>query len=510
MSKVDCKQVDIWAAALHTGDLDEASRLRLAEHLDACDACRGRTFGITAMVELLQEEPARLPRHRVNAMWQQVEAASSQPAPARRPERRRNLALLAAAACAAMVALGLAWYLAGSDASAPRRAPSPAPAAPLATAPPAAAPRAPSLSKPAPQETMPTTPASRRWEIRWVDGQATTGAGSLASGAVLDQGDRLQVGRRGRALLVGPSEVVVVDEKTSLDLVGGKAGASRVRLVRGRITVLTRKQQPGATADAEHVEVAVGALMVRPVGTVFSINWTGAGQPEIALAEGKLLVRSPHRTVTLEAPAKLTWGEEPERLSGAAGRDLVRRLTSANKHRARPKSRPRAAVKPPPAAPRPPSLRMELRTLEGLLLRGKAAQVRARAEALLARPGAMAQREAPALHALVAETHMRQGSYARARSSYLRTWKAFPRTLYGMDALYSAASMELERLGKPARAAAHLKTYLSSYRKGRQREGAYYLLHRALTAQGKSDAAAGVAARYRAEFPQGQYRVLFR
>ena len=76
MPRTDCKQADIWAAALDAGELDEPSRLRLMEHLDDCQACRERAQGLSALAGLLRDEPAIFPRHRATAIWRNVEAAA--------------------------------------------------------------------------------------------------------------------------------------------------------------------------------------------------------------------------------------------------------------------------------------------------------------------------------------------------------------------------------------------------------------------------------------------------
>jgi TolA-binding protein len=66
-------------------------------------------------------------------------------------------------------------------------------------------------------------------------------------------------------------------------------------------------------------------------------------------------------------------------------------------------------------------------------------------------------------------------------------------------------SLELAQLGDPGAARARFERYLESYRRGRQREGAYLLLCRAFAQRGERERARAVAARYLAEFPRGQF-----
>lgn len=523
MSRYDCKKADLWAAALEAGELGEPSRLRLMEHLDDCPDCRQRAAGLSTLAELLREEPVSLQNHRANAIWRNVQAAAAD-APPRAvrtaPRRGRRVAFLAVA-CAATLALGAVLLLAGdtpnNEAVAPVARGDQPPAAVAHDQVPVPAP-SPLQARPAPEESTPELAANpdapRRWEISWVNGKASAKGRALGRGTTLTAGDKLQVAKEGRALLVGPSEVMVVGEGTSLGLEGSGAGDDRVRLERGQVTVLTRHGAKSENSPRHPVEVAVAGLVVRPLGTVFSVSYSGDGAPQISLAEGRLIVSSADRSVTLEAPASFTWGEEPLRLSGDRARRLLARLTSAGQ-RARPEP-PVAQPRPAKiqAAPAPPaeqdSLSGELRALEQLLREGKAAQVRARVEELLEDEAARQHRDAPALFSLVAESYMRQGNYPRARDAYIRTWQASRRSLHGMDALYNSGSIALDQLGQPGKARGHLERYLNDYRRGRQRQGAYYLLHRCLKQLDRADEAASLAAKYSAEYPKGQYLELLR
>ena len=522
MTRSDCKKADLWAAALEAGELSEPSRLRLKEHLDHCQACRQRTQGLSAMAEMLREEPVTLHRHQANALWRNIEAAAAAAPSASvqsRPRRRHHFVILAAA-CAAMIALGGVLLLAGNE-TVPRTIP---PTARKMDAPPSSAMNPKKGPAPAQVQQMPApqqpTPAQasdvrspRRWEISWINGKASASGRALGSGTTLTAGDNLQVAKEGRALLVGPSEVLVVGEGTSLGLEGSGAGNDRVRLERGQVTVLTRHGTKHDSGPRQPVEVAVAGLIVHPLGTVFSVSWSGTGAPQISLAEGRVVVQSANRSVTLDAPASLTWGEEPLRLSGDRARRLVARLTGAQQ-RTRPEvvvNQPRPARdKAPASTSRKDSLRGEIRALEQLLRDGKAAQVRARVEELLKDEGASQRAFAPALFNLVAESYMHQGNYPRARDAYLRTWQASRRSLHGMDALYNAGSIALDQLGQPAFARGHLKRYLADYPRGRQRQGAYYLLHRSLKQLGHAQAAAKLVTEYSKEYPRGQYLELLR
>jgi len=518
MPRTDCKQADIWAAALDAGELDEPSRLRLMEHLDDCQACRERAQGLSALAGLLRDEPAIFPRHRATAIWRNVEAAAmaAPPKPVRATPRRRRAIALACAA-AALLALGASLLLTAPDDSAPAPAPAVAKNTPKAPAPAAAqeavARTAPAAVMPAPAPVEPENDGKspRRWKISWVNGQAKTGDRALDSGATLTAGDSLQVASQGRALLVGPSEVLVVGEGTSLELEGSGAGDDRVRLERGQVTVLTRHEAKLDDGPRRPVEVAVANLVVRPMGTVFSVSWSGSGAPQISLAEGRLVVASATRSVTLEAPTRFTWGEQPRRLSGDRARRMVRRLTSAGQRdRQGASTAARSASGVSKKATGRSSLDAQVSALEQLLREGKTAQLRARVEELLGDEGLASNPAAPALFSLVAESYLRQGNYARARDAYLRTWKLGKRTRHGMDALYNAGTIALDQLRQPSTARGNLERYLASYPRGSQRQGAYYMLHRCLKQLGAAGEAASLADKYRAEFPSGQYLELLK
>lgn len=513
MTKWRCKEADVWTAAHLAGTLGDAERIRLQEHLDACSGCRRRAAGVGALVQLLREQTPQLSDSRREQLWRAVQRGpmveSAQTAAASEGHAWwqgmfRLPAWMGASAVAFTATLLLALWL-------------------WPGAPPAA----------------PTLP----WVAEGLEG-------------TLRPGQELRVPRDGRMVLRSPHETVVAVGGSKLRL--PRAADGPLELRHGELRIQTRVGQHS------RLMVRLGSLQVRPLGTAYRLRWPGSGL-HVAVDRGQVEVRSDAgRRVQVAAGQGLHWGRalraltrtERRELAALWGRSLlaaapavappvvaasppvvaasppvvaasppVRAATPvaapvvpplARATIVRPRSRvgarkvrPTAAAKTTPraASPAPPKTVAggELAAIERLLLLGKTEAARRDAGRLLSRGNARA-----ALQTLIAESWVRERHYNKACAAYLAAHAAEPASSLGATALYTAGALELEQLKRPDLAERRFTRYLDKYRQGRQREGAFYMLFRALRARGSAAAAAGVTQRYEREFPQGRYQAAMR
>ena len=506
MTKWRCKEADVWTAAHLAGTLGDAERIRLQEHLDGCSGCRRRAAGVGALVQLLREQTPQLSESRREQLWRAVQrgpaVGSAQTAASEGDTWWQGMfrlpAWMGASALAFTATLLLALWL-----------------------------------WPAPPPTAPTLP--------WV----AEGVGTL------QPGQELRVPHDGRMVLRSPHETVVAVGGSELRLPRVADGALELR--QGELRIQTRAGQHS------RLSVRLGALRVRPLGTAYRLRWPAAGL-HVAVDRGQVEVRSDDgRRVQVAAGQGLHWGRALRALTRTERRELaalwgrsrvavaatvapppvavtvapppvaatvapppvaatvapppvaatvtppLAGVTSVRPRVGARKVRPTVAAKTAPqaASPLPPKTVAvgELAAIERLLLVGKTEAARREAQQLLARGNARA-----ALQTLIAESWVRERLYKKACAAYLAAHAAEPTSSLGATALYTAGALELEQLKRPGLAERRFTRYLDSYRQGRQREGAFYMLFRALGARGSAAAAAGVRQRYRREFPQGRYR----
>jgi ferric-dicitrate binding protein FerR (iron transport regulator) len=455
-------------AAVDAGTLDEASRLRLLDHLESCPSCASRQQGIARIVEALRSEEVNARPERLQQLWRRTLAGTSTraAAPLRRLSRPR---LLLAAG------LGLAVLVAGAFAVLTLRPRAPAPTARIAA-------------------------GAARWQAL-----SLPEVGGPRAGSSFSTGDRLEVRDGGRAVLASASELVSLRGGTTLSFVE-EDGAPVLRLERGRISARSIAQgvRPERPAPGAML-IRAGAVRVRPLGTAFSVQHDPP-VVTVLVVEGKVEV-VPRAGVTMVlSPGQSFRGGAPGRLAEAERRELEAELGRAADALAPRPVRPATAPATPGPGPERPAERSfddELRAIERLLARGLAVQARTRAARLLERAPSS---HAPLLQRLIAESHVRERRYREARDAYLRTFTRFAGTAAGAEGLFMAGSLELDQLARPREAVRRFERYLSSYRKGRQREEAHYLLCRALLAVGERERARRAAASYLAEFPEGRYR----
>jgi hypothetical protein len=467
MSRQGCRQAELWLAAVDAGQLDDASRIRLLDHLERCPACTRQAQAVSWITAVLRAEPIEPRAEQLDRVWRRVHYASAA-APRSRPARyalRWRLALAAGLGLAALTAA-----LAIESGRSPTESVS-------------------FLRDAGRIRVLASRTPLRKDRIsRW---RATV----LARARWLVPGAELRVERGGRAVLTSEAERIVLEEETRVELVTEESGTSVVRLHAGALAART------LDGGGSRAIVAAGRLRVRPLGTLYAVRWR-AGAPAVEVAAGRVEVTGGGRRVVVSAGQTLRAGEAPTPLGDGRARELERALAAEEARALTPA--PTSAASTPTPAVVPLDLGVELRAIERLLARGQTAAARSRIERLRALPQAGARE--PTLTTLLAESFMRERRYARARDVYRQLALRHPRGRPGADALYMAATIELEQLGDARAAQTSLERYLARYPGGRQREGAYYLLCRALLQAGDAERASRAAARYLSEFPRGHYR----
>ncbi len=493
MSNRRCREAAGWLAAREAGSLEDAERIRLQEHLESCGGCRRQAAGMAGVVEMLRESTPRLGGGRADRLWAAV----------RRGELPRNASvetssgwlpqwLWAGAGAFALTLLVLA--VAGDAILGP-------PGADVA---------------PAPRDSSPL-PAG--WA--YLNGAAGGVFGELKPGRTLT------VPPRGRLAIRAPNELLSADGGTRLSVAG-----AALRLERG---VLRMRNLPGRRCQ---LSVQVGEVVVTPLGTAFEVR-RAAGEPiSVAVAHGSVRVSSPATHVIVRSGQR--WSSRKLlSLSRRGRRELAQRLgltvaavasvgkgassghgeqrgiaaalprvakpspkSVARSSRRAPRATRRVIHKPAKLSqPAPQVPAVDLRAIERLLLAGKPRQARQLARTAL--PSAGVQKAA--LHTLIAESLVRERWYPQAVAAYLAAYRAGVKSTVGADALYLAGVLELEQLRRPTLAKRRFSRYLSEYKRGRQRQGAHYMLVRSLRAAGDSAGARSAAKRYRSEFPRGRY-----
>ena len=540
-----CRQAERWMALQDTGELDADTGHLLREHLAACGPCRQQSKGLSSVVSLLREE-SFVPRPELFAkVMDGVQRERLESAPIF--GGWRPLAVAGAVALSAVVIGAVFWFMSR---------PEPEPANPMA-----------SLIGRSTSEVP--RDAQRLWRVMIASG-ANSGEASIDAGAELATGDEIRLSDSGIAVLIsGQGEVVVADggshfsvrdQGRTLELTGGtisvisdRAGQSEhqeisivtgewtvqpvgtefsvrfqaprpphVRVSSGEVrvqrdqtehalsqgTALTSRGERRDLSTSDRQELSerlrlaqqlaiVGAnrsagvlTVVGLPGVAVSIDGfsAGAGQTTALLAVGS-------HQVVMENDHGDRFVETVEVHPDVGG--VVRFETSSEEE---PSRRPTGSTAPSSQE----SFDEGVREVERLLSAGSTAQARTLALRLLERhPGA---NRTAALRMLVAESHVRDGSYERASEVYLGVHRQYRRSAYGGHSLYMAGSLELFQRGRPGEASRLFQRYLSSYPRGRQRQGAYNSLIRALRAQGRSAEANQTIEGYIAEFPNGRYR----
>jgi hypothetical protein len=539
MSNRTCRQADVWMAAVDAGQLDEANRIRLLDHLESCAPCARRARGIASLVALLKDEAVELRSDRLQHVWSRVLASSASPSARTLFAARRRAWLLPLGATAVALAAAAAGVFFSLRAT--RNVRSPLTAA-----------------------TQPMGPGRRLpWRTVILSRVLVNDATPARAGGEVGPGDRLTVSSGGSALLISPAEVIILRGDTQISF----STASMIELERGSLAVRTR-QGPAP----QEIAIQAGPVRVRPVGTTFSVERASAAPVRIAVASGRVEVSSSGARATLPSGQMLDWGGRPRAIDIQAQRKLARELGLAMDLASRlatrsashlrvsgPRGNPiqvdgllvgegqatlllppgrhevtleaasggttsrmvelRAGASrdldldhetsarwpgfPPGGAASARQAEAEIRVVEELLSRGQASQARRTAIRLLGLP--QTQGHEPSLHTLIAESHMHERRYDAARDAYLQLWRRYSGTTLGADGLYMAGSLELEQLHQERAARKRFERYLAAYPRGRQREGAFYLLCQSLLRTGERQLALDVASRYRSEFPRGRF-----
>lgn len=477
-----CQQARRWLADADAKVLSGPDRLRLEEHLQQCPRCTQEAQLLGPLVGLLRDDVAEPERGRLERVLQRALREQRPTAP--QPRRRWWIPAAALSAAAAIAVLLFVAFDASRDQPAPDEPPLPTKTLAKKT----------KATSPLPARRSPAATAPERtWRL-------LTGTEVLADRqpleAPLRAGQLLETRRGGRAVFASSQELLLLSEQTKLRLA---SDGRSLRLLEGTVAVQTRRGL--GSRKRPELRIYVGELVVRPVGTLFAVHWRPGEQPEVSVLEGRVLLRGGQRKVEVTAGQTLRWGAAPQAISAAVRRQLAA-LAGLQRSGATPEPAPtthEVAKRSPIAV----SLPDRLRSLQLQLANGKTAQVRRQARALLT----TAQAEyRPQLRTLIAEAHASDRAYLRAWQAYRDVHRHHPRHALGAHGLYMAASLALDQLRRHIDAERDFERYLARYPGGRQREGARFMLCKALLAQGKSAAARQSARAYQHEFPRGRYR----
>ena len=410
MTGLTCFRAGILLERRQSG-LDEAERLLLEEHLQACAECAANARALGALADLLDETASsRVAPHVVSsAIRKALESPVPEDKPAA-PVSRRWLAPAALAAALCVVAALVVWTT--------RRGPSDGGNGPIAQ-----------RTEVAPKRAAPERPSSAARPDRVISGVVESGAHELRSGSPVESA-RLMIARERAELALaharaklGPGSIVRWD-----------SGRSMLALDAGH-ALISVDPAPGRRFSLETTRFVAEVL-----GTVFEVWPTG-----IRVLSGRVRVTARGHAARLLAAGD-AWTLEPESASTASSADEVRNQRV-----------------PEDVRPQTITARALLARARQRLAEGDAASARRDiASALGAAPSAAESAEA---RSLLAECAIVEGNPPEAQRAYAQVAERYAGTAAGETALFAAARLERD----PARSRERLEAYLKRYPEGRFR-----------------------------------------
>jgi ferric-dicitrate binding protein FerR (iron transport regulator) len=260
----------LWAYA--AGELSAEGAARVEKHLSECAGCRAELEAVRASQRLLQSA-RQAPAPEVD--WARVTDGVNDAAARRAAFRPGWLRLALAGGMAAALALGGVWLVRWPSGQAPEASPE-----------------------------VTVGPASVVEGAR----EAARGPEALAPGTRVNSGDVVETSAAGHAVLRLPEESRVrLAPASSVRLAAARRETVKLVLDRGRLTA-----QASHTAERTAFEVRAGAVVVRVVGTVFSVA-ASPREVSVAVAEGKVKVEWPGQSRAVKAGERLV-------VAGGAGR----------------------------------------------------------------------------------------------------------------------------------------------------------------------------------------------
>jgi hypothetical protein len=314
--KRECRQAERWLDDLQAGQLDTYHRARLEEHLGSCEQCSANAAGLDALVSMLRAESVESSPERLGRLWRGVLARTEEGTLLSAMGHRWHWAALALTAAVVVLA---AAYLSWSRWGRP-----PAPKGPGARSAAIAAKRR----------------QVRTWRLL-VSNKATIDRAPVRAGRKIRPEEHLAVPAGGRAVVVSPTELVIIEGATDCSFAVTAEGASALRLGQGTINVATRRQQ-----RSRELTVSVGEFRIRPVGTLFAVTASdGSEAPLVSVVEGRVRLgrRSSPGTTLVRSGVARRWSGASRALDSATLRRL-RRDRDAGLRLAVAVDRPGAAV----------------------------------------------------------------------------------------------------------------------------------------------------------------------
>lgn len=302
----------LWAHV--AGELPAGDAARVEAHLSECAGCRAELEAVRTAQRLVQSA-RQAPPPEVD--WRRVTDGINDIAARRAAIRPGWLRLALAGGMTAALALGASlWLVRPPEAGAP---------------PPVVAAEAPREEAPGP-----VVESSRA---------AAIGTDPLAPGVRVKPGDVVETTAGGYAVLRLPEESKVrLAQASSMRFSAARPGAVALELERGRLTALASH-----AAGRNAFEVRAGAVVVRVVGTAFSVA-AGPRDVSVAVAEGRVTVEWPGQSRAVSAGERLV-------VAGAAGKPAGLSAQDREEFRAlglELAARPAVVAPPVPSAPPSP------------------------------------------------------------------------------------------------------------------------------------------------------------
>jgi ferric-dicitrate binding protein FerR (iron transport regulator) len=450
-------EADLLAVEVEAGRADETDRIRLELHLQECDACARRHTHIVRIGDALRSESTNAHTSASDASIA-MQAVMRSREDSRAPARRVVTPAAIAATLVLAAAAGAVWIV--------FRAPQVAPGADVASV---EGQTMESSSARDPSETVVRTePAPADAPLD------SAGLTPICRGVVA----RLGHGARARVARSEPNlcHVMLTDGVVRLHVDPDARTRTRVTSPRATVEVV------GTAFAVEEGEHLTSVVVERGVVRVES----EAGQIRVLAGQEARIGAHPG-----DVPEIVPAGEKA--LSAIAEELGLERNSPTLAHLANP-PKPRVEISTARIS--------ELRTM---VREGRTAEARAEAEDDRSRTSS--SRWESELLTIIAESHLAEEAYDDALRSYVRAAEGSPSSTTA-NAIFAAAGLALDRLGRPQEALNLFDRYLNEYPDGALRETATIERCRAIRAEGRPERASRCAALYLEWFPEGRFRAL--
>ena len=479
MADLSCRQAELLEADVEMGRASEADRMRMEVHLQRCEACAQRSERLRALTDALRAEPieARVPDRALVASAL-VEAHDR---PARTLAQGPAMPWLAAAA--ALLAMGsAAWWIAtrdGSPAVVERGVPNEG-AEPVALA---------GLATPCDAVVTHATAGARAFLVD---------AHERVCRIRLDAGElRLHVEPNAGVDLVVATPTANVKVVGTVFSVGVEEGFTSVVVYRGTVEVrraretlrVTGGHRVGLARDREALVESANEEALEPLVELEERAASSAdarGAAESAAGEHEELATAPEPT-----------SQEP------VTEGPTTPIAREGRRPAAPPETAESEAEGEEVAPEPADA-AAIRDLRRLIGEGRTAE--ARQQALDRTEDTQHTRRRGELYTVIAESYEMERNWPAAYEWYDRVQRVSHGTTTGGNALFAAASLALERLGRPTDAVRLFESYIRQHPRSALHEDAYIGRCRALMAAGQRADAESCARAYLLTSPTGRHQ----